>query len=156
VALVQAGRGLEVVRESLRRTLWLMNDESGGLLWCGPQLMGAVLANVPALCDEYLALLGTFLEEEPFRVGTRWALWRIATVRPTPVADFAPDLVASLTDPDAAVRGHAALALRTLLPAPPPAALAALAVDEAPLTVFDPRAGQLRAVTVGALATTPW
>jgi HEAT repeat protein len=153
VAQVRAARGLEPVRESLRRTLWLMNDESGGLLWCGPQLLAAVLANVPALEREYVALLAGFLEEEPFRAGTRWALWRIATVHPEAVAGLADDLVASLADPSAAVRGHAALAFRALRPG---AGTATLAADAAPLVVFDHRVGRLRAVTVGAVATGPF
>src|SRR5574341_1358439 len=50
-------------RELLRRVLWLMNDESGGLLWHGPQVLGAVLAGVPALCGEFLEVLASFLEE---------------------------------------------------------------------------------------------
>jgi hypothetical protein len=74
---VRSRQGLEAVRESLRRTLWLMNDESEGLLWCGPQVIRAVLANVPALCDEFVAILTGFLREKPFCVGTRWALWRV-------------------------------------------------------------------------------
>ena len=68
---VRARSALEPVRELLRRTIWLMNDESGGLLWHGPQVLAAVLANVPALREEFGAILGSFLEEEPFRAGTR-------------------------------------------------------------------------------------
>jgi HEAT repeat protein len=155
-ARAQAGRDLEAVREQLRRTLWLMNDESGGLLWCGPQLMATTLANVPALAPEYVALLAGFLEEEPFRVGTRWAVWRLATVADPEVARLASDLVPSLTDPAAAVRGHAALALRALQPDVTLAALAPLASDEAVFSVFDHRVGRLRSVTVGAVVARPF
>ncbi len=148
VAAVRARGGLEPVRELLRRTLWLMNDESGGLLWHGPQVMGAVLANVPSLCGEFAPVVASFLEEDPFRVGTRWALWRLAAVRPEAAAGAAEELSASLADPDPSVRGHAALALR----AARGVALAALARDEAPLVVFDYRTRTLRATTVGAAA----
>ena len=99
---------LEAVRELLRRTLWSMNDESGGLLWKGPEVIGAVLANVPALCGEFGPILAGFLEEEPFRAGTRWALWRISAVAPEVVQ--AAGLEAA-PDPDPVVAGLAALAL---------------------------------------------
>ncbi|HEY7724533.1 MAG TPA: hypothetical protein VH880_04315 [Anaeromyxobacteraceae bacterium] len=147
VAAVLARRGLEPVRELARRTLWLMNDESGGLLWYGPQVLGAVLAGVPALCRELGPVLAGFLEEEPFRAGTRWALWRLAEVSPDVVRGAAAELVPSLADPDPAVRVHAALALRAA-----GAEVPDLARDQTPVSVFDHRTGQLRATTVADAA----
>ncbi len=149
-AAARARRDLEPVRELVRRTLWLMNDESGGLLWLGPQVIGAVLANVPPLCEEFLEILESFLEEEPFRAGTRWALWRLAAVRQGAIAAAAARLVASFADADPAVRGHAALAVSA---ACGPSASAALAHDQAPLVVFDHRTSSLRPTTVGEIAS---
>ncbi|HET8538496.1 MAG TPA: hypothetical protein VFL83_01360 [Anaeromyxobacter sp.] len=150
---IAAARGRpdpEGARDMVRRALWLMNDESGGCLWLAPEVLGAALASVPALRPEFLQVLASFLEEEPFREGTRWALWRVALAAPAEVAAAAaPALAASLADPDPAVRGHAALALAA---AAGPAAAAALAGDPAPLVVFDPRTGTLRATTVGEAA----
>lgn len=150
VAAVRARDALEPVREIVRRALWLMNDESGGVLWAGPELIGAVLANVPAARAEFLDVLASFLEEEPFRAGTRWALWRVALAAPGDVAFAASALASSLADPDPAVRGHAALALAATSG---PSAAAAVAGDPAPLEVFDPRDGSVRATTVGAAAS---
>ncbi len=150
VAAALEVRDPERVRELVRRTLWLMNDESGGLLWLGPQVVAAVLANVTRLCDEFLPILESFLEEDPFRAGTRWALWRLAAVRPAEIAAIEPGLVASLGDADPLVRGHAALALSA---ACGPSACAAVARDPAPLVVFDHRVGALRPTTVAELAS---
>jgi len=149
VAAVRARQALEPVRELVRRTLWLMNDESGGLLWNGPEVLGAVLASVPPLCDELFEVLASFLEEDPFRAGTRWALWRVASARPELVATAAARLSPSLADADPAVRGHAALALSA---ACGPAAASAVTRDPAPLVVFDYRTGVLRSTTVGEAA----
>ena len=147
-AAVRAEPGLEPVRELLRRTLWLMNDESGGLLWNGPQVLGAVLANVPPLCDEFASIVASYLEEEPFRAGTRWALWRLAAVRPGVVADLAAGLAASLADADPAVRGLGALALS----AAGAVAASPLAEDGATFAFFDFRTGAMRTATVGEAA----
>jgi len=151
VAAVRAREDVDGVREMLRRTLWLMNDESGGILWLGPQVLGAVLANVPALCGEFLEVLAGFLEQYPFRTDTRWALWRVALACPDAVSVAAAgSLAASLSDASPAVRGLAALALAT---ASGPAATRALAHDRAPLLVFDPRTGSFRTATVGEAAS---
>jgi hypothetical protein len=146
-AAVLARGGEERARELARRTLWLMNDESGGILWRGAEVLGAVLANVPGLCRDLGAVLASFLEEEPFRAGTRWGLWRIAGVAPGAVRDAAAELGASFADPDPAVRGLAALALRAAgLPAPD------LAADGAAFALFDFRTGELRETTVAEAA----
>lgn len=147
VAALRARADLEGARELVRRTLWLMNDESGGLLWLGPPVIGAVLANVPPLCDEFLDVLASFLEEEPFEAGTRWALWRVALARPGAVAAAAgAALAASLGDPDPQVRGTSAVALAA---AAGPHAAPALAAEHGPVVLFDPRTGDFRSTTPG-------
>jgi hypothetical protein len=150
VAVVLARTGLEPVRELLRRVLWLMNDESGGLLWMGPEVMGAVLACVPALCGEFGAILTSFLEEEPFRAGTRWALWRLSGVSPDVLRGAAGALNASLGDPDPAVRGLGVLALRAA-----GADLPDLSRDQAAFAAFDHRTGEMRATTVAEASRQP-
>ncbi len=147
-AVVLARVGLEPVRELLRRLLWLMNDESGGLLWYGPQCLAAVIANVPALAPEFGDILASFLEEEPFRTGTRWGLWRISGTSPEVVRAAAAELGASLRDPDPSVRGHAVLALRAAGAAVPDVAGA----DRGAFSYFDPRSGELRSTTVADAA----
>jgi hypothetical protein len=137
----------ERARELVRRILWLMNDESGGVLWSGPQVVGAVLARVPALRAELAPVLASFLDEEPFRTGTRWALWRVAVAAPDAVRCAEAGLRASLADPDPAVRGHAALAL-----AAAGAPARGLEADLAPFRWFDPRTGELRPIAVASAA----
>lgn len=147
VAEVLARADPERAREIVRRILWLMNDESGGLLWSGPQVIGAILARIPVLCPEFGEILASFLEEEPFRAGTRWALWRLSGVSPETVLGAEAELRASLHDPDPGVRGHAALAL-----AAAGADLPDLSHDGSPFAVFDHRTGELCSMTVAESA----
>ncbi len=149
VAAVRARADLEPAREMIRRALWLMNDESGGVLWVGPEVIGAVLAHVPALQGEFLEVLASFLEEEPFRAGTRWGLWRVALASPAAVAPAAAALGPSLRDPDPEIRGLAALALAA---ATGPGSTAAARGDPGRFELFDPRTGVLRPTTVGEAA----
>ena len=70
VADHRARKNLEKVRDFIRRLLWLMNDESGGLARLAPEMIGEILVNVPSLIDEYGPLLFSFLQEEPFERGS--------------------------------------------------------------------------------------
>ena len=152
VAAVMAKTGQEPVRELLRRVMWWMNDESGALLWNGPEVMAEILVQVPSLVEEYAHIVPRFTEEEPFERGAYWALSRIAGDHPGALHHARPLLVAALADADPVRRGLAALALGRLGASGAEEDLAALADDPSEITVFDARALDLRSTTVGRLA----
>lgn len=139
------------IRDWIRRILWNMMEESGGLMWHGPEAIGEVLARVPVLASEYVGPLGSFRMEEPFEAGTYTALARLAEVAPASVRRIAEALVPGLTDPDPRIRAHAALALGRVGHAPAVSAVRALVSDPDPVTVYDAATGELRETTVGAL-----
>lgn len=142
----------ERVRDWIRRILWNMMEESGGLMWHGPEAIGEILANAPSLIPEYLGPLGSYRVEEPFEAGTYLALARIAAVAPDAVSVIAEVLLPGLTDPDPRIRAHAALALGRIGHAAARPGIAALLVDETPITTYDTDTGELHATSVGALA----
>jgi hypothetical protein len=74
-------------------------------------LIGEILANVPALNEEYAQLLPSFLAEEPFERGSHWAIWRLAEDHPGLFRDNLDQLSHSLRDGDPAIRALAAIAL---------------------------------------------
>lgn len=141
----------EPVRRFLRGLLWLMNDESGGLGWYAPEVLGEVLRAVPALVGEYAQLLPAFLDEEPFERGTHLALARLARLAPGVVAANADRLTRSLADPDPAVRAHALEALAAI-DRVPAGRLGDLAADAAQFRRYDFDAGRLREDSVAAVA----
>lgn len=87
-----AAEDMEQARVIMRRFLWMLNDESGGIGWGVPEAMGEVLANQRQLADEYLHLLvsytlddgaaafqhGNLLEHEILQEGVLWGLCRVA------------------------------------------------------------------------------
>lgn len=142
----------EKVRDWIRRILWNMMEESGGLMWHGPEAIGEILANTPSLIPEYLGPLGSYRVEEPFEAGTHIALARLAGIAPEAVSVIAQTLIPGLTDPDPRIRGHAALALGLVKHAPARPGIANLLEDPEPVTVYDHHTGELRQTTVAALA----
>lgn len=111
-----AGRDPEYVRIHLRRFIWLVNDESGGIGWRAPEAIGEVITQCPGQFDEFIPPLFHLLdlEEEDaprFRAGVLWAIGRVSTVRPGAVLQVLDLVSACLADPDPQVRGLALWAL---------------------------------------------
>ena len=146
---------LEPVRELVRRLLWLMNDESGGLCRIAPELIAETLGRVPQLIPEYAGILPSFLIEEPFERGTHWALWRLSCLQPELFAKDAAKIRASLNDPDPAIRAYSVLALGKIGEALNQEVSSRLNEDASELTLYDLNDGQLSRVTVGALIGHP-
>jgi hypothetical protein len=110
-----AGQDLEAARVVMRRLMWSLNDESGGIGWGSPEAMGEILARHSGLAEEYVSILlsyaredGNYLENEGLQRGLLWGIGRVAEGHPLLVQDAAPNLMVYLASPDASVRGLAA------------------------------------------------
>jgi HEAT repeat protein len=147
-----AARDLGTVRDLVRRQLWSMNDESGGIAWHAPEAVGEILFRVPALAREFASILASHHATPPFEAGVQLALERLAELDPRLVAPEEPKLLAALSHPEAAARGAAAASLGVLAPANAAAALRGLVEDRGVVTLYDRSAGTLETSTVGALA----
>lgn len=77
-------RDPEYVRNYLLRLFWLVNDESGGICWRAPELIGEILYHCPQFSQFFpllISLLDLDEEDAPhFRVGTLRAIGRVAQV----------------------------------------------------------------------------
>lgn len=136
-AALLATSDIEKVRDFIRRVLWLMNDESGGVAWHAPEAIGEILFRIPSLASEYGRLLFQFLRLPPFEAGAHFALARIAAKCPELIRECEQALRRSLEDINPAVRAWARIALREE-PVP----------DDAELRLYDFSSGELRRTTV--------
>jgi hypothetical protein len=110
-----AREDMESARVIMRRMIWNLNDESGGIGWGLPEAMGEVMARHEGLAEEYVNILlsyiredGNFLEHEPLQRGVLWGLARLAQTRPELLEQAVPHLQPFLTSEDATIRGLAA------------------------------------------------
>jgi HEAT repeat protein len=115
-----AQRDLERARNILRRMIWLLNDESGGIGWGVPEAMGEILGRNETLTREFAPILvsyiqpgGNFLEFELLQRGALWAIGRLAEANPQLLhALHAGEYLGPyLASSDPSVRGHALWAL---------------------------------------------
>ena len=83
---------MESARVIMRRFLWSLNDESGGIGWGAPEAMGEIMARHQGLAREYSSILlsficpchgpDNFLEYDPLRQGAHWGIARLAQDHP--------------------------------------------------------------------------
>jgi alkanesulfonate monooxygenase SsuD/methylene tetrahydromethanopterin reductase-like flavin-dependent oxidoreductase (luciferase family) len=148
---------MEAARVVMRRLMWTLNDESGGIGWGAPEALGEITARHAGLAEEYAALLiayvnpeGNFLEHPMLQRGLLWGLGRLAHARPAKMTGASVFLRPFLSSPDACHRGLAAWALQAIPGHGFTSDLAALARDQAPLAFY--RDGQLYCPCVAELA----
>ena len=59
-----AGKDLESARIVMRRFLWSLNDESGGIGWGAPEAMAEIMCHSESLRQEYLHMLISYMRED--------------------------------------------------------------------------------------------
>jgi hypothetical protein len=152
-----ADENIESARVVMRRFMWNLNEESGGIGWGCPEAMGECLARSERLAAEYGCILLSYLHPErnfidhpALQEGVLWGVGRLAHARPAAVADGAELLAPFLGSPDAPLRGLAAWACGPLADARLTPALEQLEKDSAAFLIY--REGRLEACSVGELA----
>ena len=160
-----AADDLEAARIILRRFLWSLNDESGGIGWGAPEAMAECMCRDERLAGEYAHMLvsymredgeelcqdGNFIEHPLLQRGVVWGVGRLAGCRRELLQQLGAgrDLGRYLGADDPALRGLAALAAGRLREATLRPLLEGLRADPAPLRWYDE--GALHQTTVGAL-----
>ncbi|MFP4305602.1 MAG: DVU0298 family protein [Desulfococcaceae bacterium] len=153
------GGDKESARVVMRRFMWNLNDESGGIGWGCPEAMGEAAARSEILAEEFHSILasyaweeGNYLEHPRLQYGVLWGIGRLAHARPELIPYAAPWMVPFTRSEDANHRGLAAWALGPLDAPDTKSALRNLSEDDAEIRRFDPNADQLVDTTVGELA----
>jgi hypothetical protein len=152
-----AQQDLESARIVMRRLMWNLNDESGGIGWGSPEAMGDIMARHDGLAKEYASILvsyineaGNFLEHEMLQRGVLWGLGRLAHARPELVRDAAAYLPLFMRSKDAVHRGLAAWVSGAIPSEITEPLLKHLTTDEARINIFINM--KLEERTVGQLA----
>jgi len=83
-----ADQEMEQVRIIMRRLMWSLNDESGGIGWGAPESLAEIMANHRGLATEYSHILisymredGNYLEHPTLQHGVLWGIGRLARER---------------------------------------------------------------------------
>jgi hypothetical protein len=144
-----ADRDMEAARVVMRRFMWSLNDESGGIGWGAPEAMAEIMSCHDGLADEYAHMLvaymredGFYLELEQLQRGLMWGLGRLAQDKPDLLRskNAVRHLLPYLNSSDSTVRGLAAWALGLLHAEESSPPLEKLVDDPAPVRLYNERA----------------
>ncbi len=99
----------EYLRNTIRKLRWSLSDESGGIGWSAPELIGEIVCADPRRFSDIVPLIADVyaIEEDVFRPGVLYAFSRIAESAPDLVAPFADIINAALIDKNPLVRVYA-------------------------------------------------
>jgi len=99
----------EYLRNTISKLRWSLSDESGGIGWSAPELIGEIVCADPRRFADIVPLIADVyaIEEEVFRPGVLYAFSRIAESAPDLVAPFADIINAALIDKNPLVRVYA-------------------------------------------------
>jgi hypothetical protein len=152
-----AHQDMESARVIIRRLMWSLNDESGGIGWGAPEVMGEIMARHEALADEYSPILvsycdqhGNYLEYEPLQRGLMWGMMRLAGTRPHLVSDAIPLLRSYLGANDPVIRGLAGWIIGMLGDRQSRPILQSMVNDRTPIRLY--LDGEIQGSCVGDLA----
>ena len=152
-----ADAGMESARVIMRRYMWQLNDESGGIGWGCPEAMGEIMARNKNLAEEFWCILisyirpdGNFLEHEVLQRGVLWGVGRLAHARPQLLKTSVDYLHPYLQTDDPHLRGLAAWAAGALRNHNTATMLNQLKDDSAKLSVY--LDGQIIRRSVGEIA----
>jgi hypothetical protein len=106
---------LDEARNVIRRLMWNLNEESGGIGWGSPEAMSEILARHESLAREYVHILasytredGNYLDNEVLQQGLLWGIGRVLRRWPDLIRRAEPHIVPYLASGDPLVRGLAA------------------------------------------------
>jgi len=99
----------EYLRNTIRKLRWSLSDESGGIGWSAPELLGEIVYADPQRFADIVPLIADVytIEEDVFRPGVMYAFSRIAESAPDLVVPFSDIIRTALKDQNALVRVYA-------------------------------------------------
>ncbi len=125
-----AEKNIESARVVMRRFLWSLNDESGGIGWGAPESMAEIMCHNTQLRNEYLHMLisyscedgeelfqdGNYIELPTLQRGLLWGIGRLCQLHKKEMSELQiiPNVIAYLDSPDPYVAGLALWCLQLL------------------------------------------
>lgn len=140
----------ELVRNAVGRLLWMIREESGGIGWSSPEMLGEIVRNNPELFSDIAPVIMSFLDEEMLASGVLIAAGRIGEVNPELIAHAIPLIISHLQNTEPILRGIAAWALGILCVKEAEAGLKELINDSSKIIIYDK--SELYVKTVGEIA----
>lgn len=102
VSSLYMNNNYDFLRDTIRKLLWSLSDESGGIGWSAPEILGEIVSADPHKLSDIIPLIAEVydIEEKIFRPGVLYALLKIADASPECVLPFQEIIIKGLSDQD--------------------------------------------------------
>lgn len=106
----------EFLRVTIRKQLWSLSDESGGIGWAAPEIIGEIVSADPEKFSDIIPIIAEVyeIEEVVFRPGVVYALFRIAETAPELIVRYHKVIIRSLAENDPLTKVYALDLVRLL------------------------------------------
>lgn len=141
----------DTVRNIVGRLLWMIRDESGGIGWSSPEILGEIVRNNPGLCADVAPIIASFHEEKMLTAGVLRAMGRIGKINDETTGYAIPIISSYINSPEHTLRGYAAYALGETGTITTASTLEHLKDDENRIDFYED--GELKTRTIGEIVT---
>ncbi len=99
----------DFLRDAIRKLLWSLSDESGGIGWSAPEILGEIVSADPVKMSDVIPLIAEIfaIDERVFRPGVLYALKKISEARPESIVPFKSVVLRGLAEEDPLARIYA-------------------------------------------------
>jgi len=139
-----AEKNMESARVIMRRLIWNLNDESGGIGWGSPEAMGDIMARSHPIAREFSKILisyalphGNYLEHGLLQRGLLWGLQRLSKSNPVLTKGATPFIRPFLTSEDPYHKGLAVCFAETVNDTSAIPALEKLIRDDTTISLYN-------------------
>lgn len=140
----------EFIRNTARRLLWSMTEESGGVSWSAPEMLGEIIRSNPKEFNDLIPIVWSNRNEDVFREGVIWAMGRIAEAAPESVNFTYHELKQMIEDTNPVVRGYSIWVIGKIADAEAVGDIEKFKNDESPINFYRNRV--LSKITIGEIA----
>jgi len=140
----------EIVRNAVGRLLWMIRDESGGIGWSSPEMLGEIVRNNPALFSDVAPVIMSFLDEKMLVSGVLIAAGRIGEINAELISYAVPLIISYLQNSDPSLKGIAAWALGRMRVLEAESELEKLRNDSSRVVIYEE--GEMKEKTIGQIS----
>jgi hypothetical protein len=109
VASLYVKNNYAFLRDAIRKLLWSLSDESGGIGWSAPEILGEIVSVDPGKMADVIPLIADIfaIDERVFRPGVLYAMKRISETQPEMVVPYEGLVIRGLNEDDPLARIYA-------------------------------------------------
>lgn len=104
----------DFVRETVRKLIWSIMEESGAIGWSAPEMLGEISAADPKKLHDIIPIIPSYYDEIFFRAGVMYSMSRLSDEVPDEIKKQKEFVKKSLTDENPLVKVYGLLTAKKL------------------------------------------